>query len=238
MKRATSVLVVLLALFLAASCAKKQDETQGKQATPGKQAATETPAPAPGNPLLTPTALSEKAPEVFKAKFETSKGDFVIEVTRQWAPNGADRFYNLVKNGYYSDCRFFRAVQGFMVQFGINGDPKLNEVWREATIQDDPVLQSNTRGMVTYAKTSQPNSRTTQIFINYADTNNRLDPMGFAPFGKVVEGMKVVDSFYMDYGDAPPRGQGPDQNRIQTEGNAYLTKEFSNLDFIKKASVL
>jgi peptidyl-prolyl cis-trans isomerase A (cyclophilin A) len=221
MKRSLFGLAVLAVLLLAApwGAARAADETAA-------------------NPLLKPADLNQKAPEVFKAKFETSKGDFVIEVTRKWAPNGADRFYNLVKNGYFNDCRFFRNIAGFMVQFGINGDPTLNEIWKDATITDDPVVQSNTRGMVTYAKTGQPNSRTTQLFINFVDTNNRLDGMGFAPFGKVAEGMAVVDSLYSGYGEGAPRGQGPDQGRIQAEGNAYLNKDFPKLDFIKKATVL
>jgi peptidyl-prolyl cis-trans isomerase A (cyclophilin A) len=185
--------------------------------------------------LSTPASLTEKAPEVFKAKFETSKGDFVIEVRRAWAPNGADRFYNLVRNGFYDDVRFFRVVSGFMVQFGINGDPKLSAVWRDARIKDDPVKQSNKRGFMTFA-TSGPDSRTSQVFINF-DDNSRLDGMGFAPFGQVVSGMNVVDALNAEYGEGAPRGRGPDQGRLQTEGNAYLAKEFSRMDFVRKATI-
>jgi peptidyl-prolyl cis-trans isomerase A (cyclophilin A) len=182
--------------------------------------------------LMNPAALTEKAPDLYRAKFETTKGVFVIEVTRAWAPAGADRFYNLVNNGYYDDCRFFRVISGFMVQFGINGDPNLNTDWRQSQIQDDPVKQSNKRGYVTFAKSSAPNSRTTQVFINFGDNGTNLDGMGFAPFGKVVEGMKVVNSIYSGYGD------NPDQGRIQMEGNAYLEKSFSKLDYIKSAVIV
>ena len=185
--------------------------------------------------LSAPASLTEKAPDVFKAKFETSKGAFVIEVRRAWAPNGADRFYNLVRNGFYDDVRFFRVVSGFMVQFGINGDPKLSAVWRDARIKDDPVKQSNKRGFITFA-TSGPDSRTSQVFINF-DDNSRLDGMGFAPFGQVVSGMNVVDALNAEYGEGAPRGRGPDQGRLQTEGNAYLAKEYSRMDFVRKATI-
>jgi peptidyl-prolyl cis-trans isomerase A (cyclophilin A) len=194
------------------------------------------PALAANPKLMNPSALNEKAPETFKAKFVTSKGDFVVEVTRAWAPNGADRFYNLVKNGYYDQARFFRVISGFMVQFGINGDPALNQVWREARIPDDPVAQSNKRGYVTFA-TAGPGTRTTQVFINYNDRNAMLDGQGFAPFGLVTEGMEVVDKLYADYGEGAPQGRGPDQGRSQTEGNSYLTKSFPSLDYIKSATI-
>ncbi|HXD44506.1 MAG TPA: peptidylprolyl isomerase [Pseudolabrys sp.] len=185
--------------------------------------------------LADPAALTEQAPAAYKAKFETSKGTFVIQVTRAFAPAGADRFYNLVKNGYFDDTRFFRDIAGFMVQFGINGDPALNAKWRVARIPDDKVTQSNTRGMITFA-TSGPNARTTQVFINFGDNRN-LDGMGFAPFGRVVSGMEVVDKLYSGYGEGAPNGAGPDQNRIQTEGNAYLTRSFPKLDYVKKATI-
>lgn len=186
--------------------------------------------------LADPAALTEQAPATYKAKFDTSKGSFVIQVTRAWAPNGADRFYNLVKNGYFDDGRFFRVISGFMAQFGLNGDPALNAKWRVARIQDDSVAQSNTRGMVTFA-TSGPNARTTQVFISFGD-NSRLDGMGFAPFGKIISGMDVVDKLYSGYGEGAPNGRGPDQNRIQTEGNAYLTQSFPRLDHVTKASIV
>jgi peptidyl-prolyl cis-trans isomerase A (cyclophilin A) len=182
-----------------------------------------------------PAALNEKAPAVYNAKFDTSKGSFVIEVHRDWAPNGADRFYNLVKNGFYDDVRFFRVIDGFMVQFGINGDPNVSAVWREATIPDDKVTQGNQRGMVSFA-TAGPNTRTTQVFINFGD-NGALDGQGFSPFGKVVSGMEVVDSLYNGYGEGAPGGLGPDQGRVQMEGNAYLTQYFPKLDYVKKATI-
>jgi len=180
--------------------------------------------------LMNPSKLNERAPDIFKARFETTAGAFVIEVHAEWAPNGADRFFNLVKNGYYDGCRFFRVVPGFVVQFGINGDPKIQRNWTNATIRDEKIMQSNTRGFVTYAKSAEPNSRTTQIFINFAD-NSRLNSQGFAPFGKVISGMDVVDKIYSGY------GQQPDQGRIESQGNSYLTKTFPKLDYIKKVTI-
>jgi peptidyl-prolyl cis-trans isomerase A (cyclophilin A) len=185
--------------------------------------------------LAVPANLKEKAPATYKAKFDTSKGVFVVEVTRDWAPNGADRFYNLVKNGFYDNVRFFRVISGFMVQFGISGDPKVSAPWREARIADDPVKQSNKRGMITYAMAG-PNTRTSQVFINFADNAN-LDNSGFSPFGRVLSGMDVVDKLNAEYGEGAPRGRGPDQGRIQMEGNAYLQRDFGRLDFVKKATI-
>jgi peptidyl-prolyl cis-trans isomerase A (cyclophilin A) len=193
------------------------------------------PALAQSGNLANPAALNEKAPASYKVKFDTSKGAFVIQVNREWAPNGADRFYNLVKNGFYDNTRFFRVVPNFMVQFGINGDPKVNTVWRPARIPDDRVTQSNKRGYITFA-TSGPNSRTTQVFVNFKD-NTFLDPQGFAPFGQVISGMNVVDQLYNGYGEGAPSGRGPDQGRIQMEGNSYLEKSFPQLDYIKKATI-
>jgi peptidyl-prolyl cis-trans isomerase A (cyclophilin A) len=186
--------------------------------------------------LMAPATLAEKAPDAFNVKFETSKGDFVVEVNRDWAPNGADRFYNLVRNGYYDDCRFFRIVPNFVVQFGINGDPSLNAVWQKANIQDDPVKKSNTAGYLTFA-TAGKNTRTTQLFINLRD-NTGLDGQGFSPFARVSSGMDVVNKLYAGYGEGAPRGAGPDQGRIQSEGNSYLMKDFGQLDYIKKATVM
>jgi peptidyl-prolyl cis-trans isomerase A (cyclophilin A) len=185
--------------------------------------------------LANPAALNEKAPAAYKARLDTSKGVVVIEVRRDWAPNGADRFYNLVKNGFYDNARFFRVISGFMVQFGINGDPKLSAPWRAATIKDDPVKQSNKRGFITFA-TSGPDSRTTQVFINFGD-NGGLDGQGFAPFGRVLSGMEVIDQLFNEYGEGAPRGRGPDQSRIQREGNEYLMKDFPRMDYIKKATI-
>src|SRR5437868_1129663 len=185
--------------------------------------------------LKNPGSLKEMAPPVFKADFDTSAGMFVVEVHRDWAPNGADRFYNLIKNGFFDDARFFRVISGFMVQFGINADPKVSTPWRSATINDDPVKQSNKRGYITFA-TSGPNSRTSQVFINFGD-NAALDRQGFSPFGQVTSGMNVVDALYSEYGEGAPSGRGPSQGRIQQEGNAYLKKDFPKLDYIKKATI-
>jgi len=199
-------------------------------------AAPTTPAFAQSANLANPAALNEKAPAVFKARFETSKGAFVIEVHRDWAPRGADRFYNLVKHGFYNDVRFFRVLPGFMAQFGINGDPKIAASWSNANIQDDPVRKSNKRGHITYA-TAGPNTRTTQVFINFGD-NSGLDAQGFAPFGRVITGMNVVDALYAGYGEGAPRGPGPSQMRLESEGNAYLAKNFAKLDYVKKATIV
>lgn len=195
-----------------------------------------TPILAQGKKSLVPTDLTEKAPATFKANFETSKGTFVVEVHRDWAPLGADRFYNLVKNGFYDDCRFFRVIDNFMVQFGIHGTPGTQVNWAGARIKDDAVKQSNTRGFIVFA-TAGPNTRTTQVFINFRDNARSLDSQGFAPFGEVVQGMDVVDTLYNGYGEGGPRGQGPDQGRIQAEGNTYLNKGFPKLDYIKKATI-
>jgi peptidyl-prolyl cis-trans isomerase A (cyclophilin A) len=192
-------------------------------------------APAFSQALMNPAALNEPAPAAYKVKFDTSRGAFVVEVHRDWAPGGADRFYNLVKNGFFDNSRFFRVVSGFMVQFGLHADPAISAQWRAAEIKDDPVKQSNKRGMISFA-TRGPNTRTTQVFISYGD-NARLDGMGFAPFGQVVSGMDVVDALYSGYGEGAPQGSGPEQGRIQREGNAYLTKDFAKLDYIKKASI-
>jgi peptidyl-prolyl cis-trans isomerase A (cyclophilin A) len=185
--------------------------------------------------LRDPTRAEERAPSVFRVRFDTTKGAFVVEVHRDWAPRGADRFYNLAKVGFFDELRFFRVIAGFMVQFGIQGDPAVAAAWREATVQDDPVKQSNRRGMVTFA-TAGPNTRTTQVFINFKD-NLGLDGQGFAPFGQIVEGMSVVDSLFAGYGEGGPGG-GPDQGRLQTEGNAYLKRDFPKLDSVKTARVI
>lgn len=187
-------------------------------------------------PLTNPAALNAQAPAVYKVRFDTSKGAFVLEVHRDWAPHGADRFYNLVKNGFYDGSRFFRVLSGFMVQFGINGDPAISSQWRSARINDDPVKKSNGRGLITFA-TSGRNTRTTQVFINYAD-NAALDGQGFAPFGQITSGMNVVDALYSGYGEGAPSGGGPEQGRVQSEGNAYLTSSFPKLDYIKSATIV
>ena len=205
-------------------------------------------APAPSEPApaiakhsaaeLDPTLATQRAPDVFGARFKTSNGVFVIEVHRGWSPNGADRFYNLVRMGVYDDSRFFRAISGFMVQFGIPGDPKVAAKWVDASIPDDaPAGQSNGRGYVSFAKTNNPDSRTTQVFINYGE-NRVLDNMNFTPFGKVVEGMDVVATLYKGYGEGAPAGTGPSQDRIQSEGNAYLDTEFPRLDRIVSTEIV
>jgi len=215
---------MLLSVCLAASCIAADDKKQTKE----EKAAT---------PDFTdPSKLTEKAPDTFKAQFDTTKGKFTVEVTRSLSPNGADRFYNLVRSGYFKDIACFRVIPGFMCQFGIHGDPKVSAAWRKASISDDPVKGSNTRGTISFAMAG-PNTRTTQFFINFID-NTQLDGMGFSPFGKVTEGMDVVDKINGEYGEGAPRGRGPDQGRIQMEGNAYLKKDFSNLDYVKSVSII
>ena len=183
--------------------------------------------------LMDPSQLAEQAPETYRARFETSAGAFVIEVQRAWAPLAADRFYNLVNNGFYDGVRFFRVLDGFMVQFGLHGNAEIQRRWQSAGLKDEPVMQSNTRGFVTFTKESLPNTRFTQVFINHGD-NSYLDRDGFAPFGRVVTGMEVVDKLYSGYG----RQNVPDQRRIVREGNAYLEKEYPKLDFIKRATIV
>jgi len=182
-----------------------------------------------------PAPVKEVVPDVFHVKLDTSKGTIDIEVHRDWAPAGATHFFQLVKSGFYGGARFFRVVRGFVVQFGINGDPQTNAMWANATLPDDPVKQHNVTGTVTYAMRG-PNTRNTQLFINLAD-NRSLDSRGFAPIGKVVDGMPVVLALYSSYGDMPPMGQGPDPARLQQQGNDYLDSHFPRLDFIKKATV-
>jgi peptidyl-prolyl cis-trans isomerase A (cyclophilin A) len=192
------------------------------------------PAAARASKLLTPAALTAKAPELFKARFDTSKGVFVIEVHRDWAPLGADRFYNMVTNGFFSGVRFFRVIPNFMAQFGINGNPAVTAAWNKIDLKDDPpTKQSNQRAFVTYGTTGRPNSRGTQIFINYKD-NSFLDPQGFIPFGQVVEGMEVVDMLNAEYGSAPQNAQ----SQISSEGNKFLQAQFPKLDFVKTATVV
>ena len=180
--------------------------------------------------LRNPAALNEQAPATYKVNFDTSRGRFVVQVHRDWAPLAADRFYNLVKNGFYDDVRFFRVVPNFMVQFGMNGNPAITKAWSGTTLKDEPTKQSNKRGYITFARTGAPNSRGTQVFINYKD-NAFLDKQGFAPFGEVIEGMDIVDKINAQYGEKPEQGQ------ITAAGNAYLNKEFPKLDYIKSATI-
>jgi peptidyl-prolyl cis-trans isomerase A (cyclophilin A) len=188
--------------------------------------------PATPAKLMDPTKLTAKAPETFKARFDTTKGIIVIEVHRDWSPNGADRFYNLVKNGYYDGVKFFRVVPGLIVQWGIHGDPSIATKWLKATIPDDPVKESNLRGTLSYAKPKAPNARSVQLFINLVD-NPSFDGMGFSPFAKVVEGMDVVDKLFGGYAEGLTGLQG----RIAAEGNAFLEKTYPELDTIKRASI-
>lgn len=187
------------------------------------------------SPLLSPDKANDKAPATYTVLLETSKGNIEIMVTRAWAPLGADRFYNLVKIGFYDGNVFFRVVDAFKAQFGLSPSAEVNAKWSDAKIKDDPKKQSNTRGRVSFA-ISGTDSRTTQIFINAAD-NSPLDSKGFAPVGEVTSGMEIVDLLYKNYGEGPPRGNGPDQNRIISDGNMYLQANFPQLDYIKKASI-
>jgi len=198
------------------------------------------PKAAPAKPdLMNPSALNAKAPDTFKAKFTTSKGDFVVQVTRAWAPRGADRFYNLVRAGFFTDCAFFRVLREprpFMAQFGISPKPAVAAAWERARIMDDPNKESNKRGRITFA-TAGANTRTTQLFINYGD-NAFLDGQGFSPFGEVIEGMEVVDKFYSGYGEGAPSGRGPEQGKLQSEGKAYTDRYFPQLDHIISATIV
>lgn len=190
--------------------------------------------PQSDHPAMTdPSKAKEKAPDTFRAKFETTKGDIVMECTRAWAPNGVDRFYNLVKIGFFDDVALFRVAKGFVVQWGIHGDPEVSKVWSNANLPPDPVVESNKRGMLTYAMAGRPDTRSTQLFINYGD-NVGLDKQGFAPLCKVVEGMEVADSFNSEYGERVTGMQG----EIGAKGNAYLREKWPNLDYIKTATIV
>lgn len=208
----SAVVVAAVALSLPAAAAAQDDERRAR--------------------LRNPSQLTDTAPDVYRARFETSKGEFVIEVHRAWAPRAADRFYNLVKYGFYDDARFFRVLDGFMAQFGLNGDPAIQRAWRSAQFPDEPTTQSNLRGYVTFARSGAPHSRDTQVFISYTD-NSHLDPQGFAPFGQVVSGMEVVDELYSGYG----RQNVPDQQRLIRDGNAYLEREYPLLDYVRTAVI-
>jgi peptidyl-prolyl cis-trans isomerase A (cyclophilin A) len=220
-KHVSALLALIALLLIPAAC---------KDKTP--------PPPPPGAAVPAPLAPPSDAasPESFRVKFVTTKGDFTVEVTRAWAPKGADRFYRLVKDGYFKDVRFFRVLPGFMAQFGMSGNPALNDKMDSLRISDDPVTQSNKRGMVTFAMAG-PNTRSSQFFVNYGD-NVPLDSQGFAPFGRVVDGMKVVDAFYGGYGEGAPSGAGPSQDSIRIKGNEYLQRAFPKLDYIKSATIV
>ncbi|HLZ11996.1 MAG TPA: peptidylprolyl isomerase [Candidatus Acidoferrum sp.] len=257
MRRVTWCALAAMTLFVV-GCKTKQPETESK---PAESAKVESPAPAPAPPptpsetkpatsepmaapapaakagnLLKPATLNEKAPEKYEVKFKTTRGDFTLEVTRAWAPLSADRFYNLVRGHFFDDTAFFRVVPGFVVQFGISGKPAVSAAWKNVNIMDDPNTQTNKRGTITFAQTSEPNSRGTQVFINLKD-NGRLDHygQGFAPFGVVEgDGMNVVEMMYEGYGD----NAGPDQAQIEKQGTPYLKKGWPKLDYIVSASIV
>ena len=240
MKKRNVLILMVTALVLAAMAGPLAGATPQATSTPKKTftaTAPQSTAASKSASLLNPASLKLQAPAVFDAKIVTTKGDFVVEVTRAWAPRGADRFYNLVTYHFFDGAAFFRVIQGFVVQFGISPRPDVSRAWENAKIADDPVTQSNKRGMLTYA-TAGANTRTTQVFINLGDNSSNLDGQGFSPFGKVISGMEVVDKLYAEYGDAPPDGHGPDQNRIQGEGKAYLEKAFPLLDTITTAAIV
>jgi peptidyl-prolyl cis-trans isomerase A (cyclophilin A) len=233
--RVSSVLLAVL-LLMAPGCSRERAEEPARE--PAETSVEESTGPEPTEgpgALYDPARADLKAPGVFDVRFETTKGDVLLRVHRNWAPMGADRFYNLVKIGYFDDTAFFRVLPGFMAQFGISGDPEVNRIWRKSEIPDDSVRESNRRGYLSFA-TAGPNTRTTQVFINYGD-NSQLDGMGFAPIGRVVDGMNVVDSLFSGYGEGSPQGKGPNQGYIQARGNDYLRQFFPNLDYIKKATV-
>jgi peptidyl-prolyl cis-trans isomerase A (cyclophilin A) len=237
-RAARAAVAVALALFATAATSFAQTPPPAKSSSAQGTTAKKTTAacPAYDRALLHPALLKEKAPDEYKVQFSTTRGDFVVTVTRSWAPLGADRFYDLVKHHFYDNATFFRVLPGFMAQFGISAYPAVNKVWEPAVIKDDPVTQSNVRGYVTFA-TGGPNTRTTQVFINFGD-NKRLDHDGFAPFGLVTDGMKVVDMFYDQYGEGAPSGGGPDQDQIQKQGKEYLDKGWPKLDYIKTTTII
>jgi peptidyl-prolyl cis-trans isomerase A (cyclophilin A) len=261
MRRVNWIVAAAVVGILFCGCKKEQTAEapppeQPKAAAPAQpKAEAPAPAPTPAQPaatasapvealrksfdraLLRPTLLKEQAPETFQVKFATTRGDFVVTVNRAWAPNGADRFYNLVIHHFFDNASFFRVHPGFIVQFGISGYPPVSTAWTNATIKDDPVKASNKMNSVTFA-TAGPNTRTTQLFINLVD-NSRLDRDGFAPFGKVTEGSNVVEMMYEGYGEMPGMGgSGPDPSEIEKQGKPYLDKNFPKLDFIKSAALM
>lgn len=222
--------ILLTTLSIVCVCAQTATKAPARSHTTATGAASKTGTTTRHKPLmLNPAAARAKAPDVYRAKCTTTKGDFTIEVTRAWAPNGADRFYNLVKGGFYDGAPIYRVKSNFMAQFGFSPSVAVNKAWDKATIKDDRVTQSNTRGMVTFAQTGEPNSRSTHVFINYGN-NSYLDKQNFEPFGKVVEGMDVVDKFYSGYGDT-------DQEKLANGGSAYVKKSLPNLDIINSCVI-
>ena len=230
-----------IAVLLIASCMSSLAIAAQTPATPpAKKPTTAAKAPARTTPydpaLLHPETLKLKAPAEYEVKFVTTAGEFTVKVTRAWAPNGADRFYNLVRHHFYDGAAFFRVLPGFMAQFGLSAYPEVSKVWENATIKDDPIVQSNHRGFMSFA-TAGPNTRTTQAFINYGN-NEALDKSGFSAFAVVEDGMDVVDKLYNGYGEGAPDGHGPDQGLIGRGGHAYLEKGFPKLDIIKSATLV
>ena len=226
-------------LVLALSAAAQTPPVPSKNPSSGGQAS-DSSGPVPHtyqSALLQPAALNAKAPDEYEVKFVTTAGDFTVKVTRAWAPNGADRFYNLVQHHFYDGASFFRVIKGFMAQFGLSPFPPVNVAWMNAHIKDDPMKQSNHRGYVTFAMSPQPNSRSTQVFINLVD-NNFLDKSGFTPFGQVSEGMENVDKIYSGYGEGDPNGNGPRQDYVGGRGHTYLEKSFPKLDVIRSATLV
>jgi len=238
LKLAKMLIQVSIAVALASSLAAAQSQTAAKPPATHPPAAH--PAATYDHALLNPALLHARAPAEFDVRMTTTKGIVIIHVTRAWAPNGADRFYNLVAHHYFDGASFFRTIAGFMVQFGLSAYPAVNRAWQNAEIKDDPrgpMTQSNHRGFITFAMTSEPDSRTTQIFINLVD-NSRLDASGFMPFGQVSMGMDVVDQLYSGYGEGAPEGNGPDQGAVAERGRAYLDAQFPKLDSIKTAVIV
>lgn len=223
MRRVSSCVLLLPLLLVAAGCGGEENDDSAASAD---------------DPLLRPDSeeMTRRAPDVYRVVFVTSQGPVTVEVRRSWAPRGADRLYNLARQGFFEGGRFFRVVEGFVAQFGLSGRPEVDRAWRAHPIPDDSVRQSNTRGTLTFASAGN-DTRTTQLFFNLAD-NERLDGMGFAPVGEVVGGMSNVDSLHAGYGDAPPRGEGPSQARILEDGNAYLAEEYPRLDSIREVRVM
>jgi len=236
MKRQPSILTVMAVTLSVLTLAWSASGDEPTPVADGTEVAAESGAPSPA--LLDPALATERAPDAFRVRLETTRGDVVILVNRSWAPNGADRFYNLVKIGYYDNVAFYRVIRGFMAQCGFNGDPAVSAAWSKARIPDDPITQANTRGMVTFAQPSAPNARTTQFFVNYGDNSYLKQHGAFAPFGKVITGMDVMDSIYAGYGEGAPNGNGPSQAQIGREGNRYLTQNFPKLDYIKQATIV
>ena len=240
-KSGWAMIAAMLFCAVAPGTGLRAQEAPAKTPTPPKTSGT---APAhkaaPASPyeraLLRPALLTAKAPATYQVKFTTTKGDFTISVTRAWAPLGADRFYNLVRHHFYDNTSFFRALKGFVVQWGISAYPPVTAAWEHAPIKDDPVVQSNLKGYITYAM-GGANTRTTQVFVNLVD-NTRLDGMGFSPFGQVTEGMEVVESLYTGYGEGAPDGKGPEQDKIEKLGKPYLDKNFDKLDSIKTTTLI